>query len=105
MMGKGLFYIQDGRLEIDSNRSQRCIKGIVLGLKNYLFMGSSQDEEAAAVIYSLIETCKQKNVDPLAYLTDVLARLPIHPNKRICDLLPYNWKPPLLKEEQTKKIA
>lgn len=87
-------YVEDGRLEIDNNRSERCIKGIVLGRKNYLFMGSVRGGKAAAIIYSLIETCKQNGVDPVAYLADVLARIPTHPNKRIHELLPYHWKPP-----------
>ena len=81
---------------LHNNRSERCIKGIVLGRKNYMFMGSVRGGEAAAVIYSLIETAKQNNVDPIAYLADVLARIPTHPNKRIHELLPYNWKPPIL---------
>lgn len=87
-------YVEDGRLEIDNNRSERCIKGIVLGRKNYLFMGSVRGGKAAAIVYSLIETCKQNGVDPVAYLADVLARIPTHPNKQIDELLPYNWKPP-----------
>ena len=100
-----IVYIQDGRLEIDNNRSERCVKGVVLGRKNYLFMGSPRGGEAAATIYSLIETCKQNDVDPLAYLADVLARIPTHPNKQIHGLLPYHWKPPLLRDEQTEKVA
>jgi transposase len=100
-----IVYIQDGRLEIDNNRSERCVKGVVLGRKNYLFMGSPRGGEAAATIYSLIETCKQNDVDPLAYLADVLARIPTHPNKQIHELLPYHWKPPLLREQQTEKVA
>ncbi len=59
-----------------------------------MFMGSVTGGRAAAVIYSLIETCKQNNVDPVAYLVDVLARIPTHPNKRIHELLPYHWEPP-----------
>ena len=103
-----IVYIQDGRLEIDNNRSERCIKGVVLGRKNYMFMGSVQGGEAAATIYSLIETCKQNGVDPLAYLADVLARIPTHPNKRIHELLPYHWKPPLSHQparDQDEKVA
>jgi transposase len=91
-------YVEDGRLEIDNNRSERCIKGIVLGRKNYMFMGSVRGGKAAAIIYSLIETCKQNEVDPVAYFADVLARIPTHPNKRIHELLPYNWKPPQIRE-------
>ena len=98
-------YTQDGRLEIDNNRSEKCIKGIVLGRKNYLFMGSSRGGAAAATIYSLIETCKQNDVDPLAYLADVLARTPAHPNKRICELLPYHGRPPIVREDQIEKVA
>ena len=86
-------YVTDGRLEIDNNRSERCIKTIVIGRKNYLFMGSEKGGQAAAILYSLIETCKQNGVNPLAYLTDVLNKIPTYPNKNIRDLLPYNWKP------------
>ena len=101
-------YTQDGRLEIDNNRSERCIKGVVLGRKNYMFMGSVQGGSAAATIYSLIETCKQNNVDPLAYLADVLAKIPTYPNKQIHELLPYHWKPPqslLLASAKDIKVA
>jgi len=93
-------YVEDGRLEIDNNRSERCIKGVVLGRKNYMFMGSVRGGTAAAIIYSLIETCKQNDVDPVAYLADVLSRIPTHPNKRIHELLPYNWKPPNTRQVQ-----
>jgi len=104
-------YIEDGRLEIDNNRSERCMKSIVLGRKNYMFMGSVRGGRAAAIIYSLIETCKQNDVDPVAYFADVLARIPTHPNKRIHELLPYHWKSPEVREAEmaspnmTEKIA
>ena len=84
-------YTEEGCLEIDNNRSERCIKPVVIGRKNYLFMGSKKGGYAAAIIYSLIETCKQNGIDPLAYLADVLQRLPTHLNKNIKELLPYNW--------------
>ena len=86
-------FLKDGRLEIDNNRSERGIKPIVIGRKNYLFMGSPQGGWAAAIIYSLIETCLRNDVDPYHYLADVLERVGTHPNKRITELLPYNWKP------------
>ena len=98
-------YVKDGRLEIDNNRSERCIKGVVLGRKNYLFMGSLKGGKAAAIIYSLIETCKQNGVDPVAYLADVLARIPTHPNKRIHELLPYQWKPPPYQRTQMPPLV
>lgn len=97
-----MVYIRDGRLEIDNNRSERCIKGIVLGRKNYLFMGSVRGGRAAAIIYSLIETCKQNDVDPVAYLADVLERIPTHPNRLIKELLPYNWKSPAVRTREAE---
>ena len=86
-------FLLDGRLEIDNNRAERAIKPIVIGRKNYLFMGGPKGGEAAAIMYTLTETCKQNKVDPYHYLADVLDRIPTHPNTRIKELLPYNWKP------------
>lgn len=86
-------FLMDGRIEVDNNRAERAIKPVVIGRKNYLFMAGPKGGEAAAVMYTLVETCKRNNVNPYHYLTDVLERLPTHPNKRINELLPYNWKP------------
>ena len=85
-------FLKDGRLEIDNNRAERAIKPIVIGRKNYLFMASPRGGWAAAIIYSLVETCVQNNIDPYHYLVDVLDRVGTHPNKKIKELLPYNWK-------------
>jgi hypothetical protein len=86
-------FLEDGRLEIDNNRSERAIKPIVIGRKNFLFMGGPKGGWAAAITFSLIESCKQNGVDPYYYLADVLERIPTHPNKRIHELLPHHWKP------------
>lgn len=86
-------YLLDGALEIDNNRSERGMRPLAIGRKNYLFVGSEFGGESAAVIYSLLATCQQHGVNPLAYLRDVLARLPNHLNSKIDELLPYNWKP------------
>lgn len=86
-------FLGDGRLELDTNRVERAIKSIVIGRKNFLFMGGPKGGWAAAIIFSLIESCKQNQVDPYDYLKDVLERLPTHPNKRIQELLPHHWKP------------
>ena len=86
-------FLRDGRLELDNNRCERAIKSIVIGRKNFLFMGGLQGGQAAAIIFSLMETCRQNKVDPQAYLADVLARLPTHPYARIKDLLPQYWQP------------
>jgi len=86
-------YTQDARLIMHNNPAENAMRRVVLGRKNYLFAGSDQGGERAAVFYSLIETCKLNGVNPHAYLADVLARLPTHPANRIDELIPYNWKP------------
>lgn len=86
-------YLRDGILDIDNNRAERAIKPVVIGRKNYLFAGSHLGAENAAVIYSLIETCKALDINPFDYLKDVLERLPTTLAKNISDLFPYNWKP------------
>lgn len=85
-------YLLDGNLEIDNNRSERGIRPLALGRKNYLFVVSKSGGEAAAIIYSLLTTCEQHGVNPWEYLQDVLTRLPTHPYSKIDDLLPYHWK-------------
>lgn len=83
----------DGRLALDNNAAERALRGVAVGRKNYLFAGSDCGGERAAAMYSLIETAKLNGLDPEAYLRDVLARIADHPNNRIADLLPWNWRP------------
>ena len=66
---------------------------IAIGRKNWTFAGSDAGGQRAAAIYTLIETCKINDVDPRAWLADVLRFLPDHPAKRIHELLPWNWSP------------
>ena len=87
------FYLQDGRLEIDNNLIENSIRPVALGRKNYLFAGSHAGAEKAAMVYSLLGSCKLQNINPYDYLQDVLERLPEHPVNRLCELLPPNWKP------------
>jgi transposase len=94
-------FLAHGKLEIDNNRSERKIKPIVMGRKNHLFVGSEQGGKTAATFYSLIETCRQNNINPAIYLADVLEKIPTHPNKRIEELLPHNWK----KSQQQRPTA
>lgn len=84
-------FLNDGRVEIDNNAAERSIRAIALGRKNYLFAGSNAGGERAAAIYSLIETAKLNDMDPEAYLRDVLARIADHKINRISELLPWNW--------------
>jgi transposase len=85
-------FLDDGRIEIDSNVVERSIRPIALNRKNALFAGSDGGAEHWAVIGSLIETCKLNDVEPLGYLADVLTRIVNdHPNSQIDDLLPWAY--------------
>ncbi len=85
-------FLNDGRIEIDSNVVERTIRPIALNRKNALFAGSDGGGEHWAVIASLIETCKLNGVDPHAYLTEVITKIVNrHPNSRIDELLPWAY--------------
>lgn len=82
-------FIDDGCIELDNNTVKRSIRGIKLSRKKALFAGSDGGAEHWAIVASLVETCKLNDVDPLAYLTDVLTRIVNgHPNRDIDQLLP-----------------
>ncbi len=85
-------FLDDGRLCMSNNAAERALRGIAVGRHNWTFAGSDAGGERAAAIYTLIETAKLNDVDPRAWLADVLARLPDHPAKRIAELLPWNWR-------------
>jgi transposase len=82
-----------GFLEIDNGASERAMKPVALGRKNWLFAGSDEGGKTAATLMSLCTTCKDLGVEPFAYLRDVLGRVSTHPNSRIEELLPDRWKP------------
>ncbi|EIM26824.1 IS66 family transposase [Microvirga lotononidis] len=85
-------FVEDGRIEIDSNVVERAIRPLALTRKNALFAGSDRGGEHWAIIASLVETCKLCGVDPQAYLSDVLSRIVAgHLNTRIDDLLPWAY--------------
>ena len=86
-------YLDDGRLEIDNNRTERALRGVAIGRRNYTFAGSDAGGERAAVIYSVIESARRHGLDPFAYLRDVLTRVWTHPQSRIAELLPGRWEP------------
>jgi transposase len=85
-------FLDDGRLCMSNNAAERALRGIAVGRHNWTFAGSDDGGRRAAAIYTLIETAKLNDVDPQAWLADVLARLHDHPAKRIDELLPWNWK-------------
>ena len=84
-------FVDNGRLAIDNNAAERALRGVAVGRKNWLFTGSEDGGKRAAVIYSLIETCKLSGIEPFEYLRDVLERLPTHPASRVEELTPRNW--------------
>ena len=85
-------YIDDGDLAIDNNVAERVLRIVAIGRKNWLFAGSDAGAERAAIIYSLIASCKLCEIDPFGYLRDVLDRVSIHPASRIAELTPSSWK-------------
>ena len=86
-------FLDDGRICLSNNAAERALRGIALGRKSWLFAGSDRGGQRAAAIYSLIVTAKLNDIDPQAWLADVLARIAEHPASKIDDLLPWNWQP------------
>ena len=86
-------YLEDGELEIDNNLMENAMRPIALGRKNYLFCGSHDAAQRAAIFYSLFACCRLHEVDPYKWLVDVMRRLPNHPVNRVEELLPHLWKP------------
>jgi transposase len=86
-------YIGDGRLAIDNNAAERSIRGIALTRKNFLFLGSDEGGHRAAIFYTVTESARLNDLDPEAYMADVIDRLAKrHPINRLAELLPWNWK-------------
>ncbi len=85
-------YLLDGELNIDNNVSENALRRIAIGRKNWLFCGSDNGGRTAAILFSLIASCQRHNVEPFAYLRDVLTRIASHPHNRLAELLPGKWK-------------
>ena len=85
-------FLQDGRVCLTNNAAERSLRGAALGRKSWLFAGSERGGDRAAFMYSLIVTAKMNDIDPQAWLADVLARMPNLPVSRLSELLPWNWR-------------
>ena len=84
-------YLTDGRVEIDNNLVENAIRPTALGKKNWLFIGEAGSGENSAIIYTVIESCRRRGLDPYAYLRDVLTRLPHMTNHQIHEVTPEAW--------------
>ena len=86
-------FTNDGRICLTNNAAERALRGFALGRKSWLFAGSERGADRAAAMATLIMTAKLNDIDPLAWLADVLARIADHPMSKLDDLLPWNWAP------------
>ena len=87
-------FLGDVRIPVDNNRAEGALRVVALGRKNFLFVGDEDTGANLAGLYSLVATCQANQVDPIAYLQDVLLCVDTHPAARIDELLPHRWKPP-----------
>ena len=81
-------YLRDGRVEIDNNLVENAIRPTALGKKNWLFIGEAEAGERSAILYTIVESCRRRGLDPFAYLRDVLERLPNSSNHQVKNLTP-----------------
>jgi transposase len=86
-------FLDDGRICLTNNAAERALRGFALGRKSWLFAGSERGADRAAVMATLITTARMNDVDPQAWLANVLARTAEHPAHRLDELLPWNWRP------------
>ena len=85
-------YTEDGALAIDNNAAERALRLVAVGRKNWMFAGSDAGGRRAALLYSLVGTCKHLGVDPFAYFRDVIGQVATHPMRRIAELTPRGWQ-------------
>jgi len=84
-------FVDDGRLAIDNNRAENQLRVVAVGRRNWLFAGSFEGARRAALLYSLVQSCKLVDVAPFTYLKDVLLRIATHPHRLLDQLTPKRW--------------
>lgn len=89
-----IVYLEDGRIEIDNNLVENAIRPTALGKKNWLFIGEADAGDRSAILYTIIESCRRRSIDPYSYLKDVLTRLPKMTIQQVPELLPAVWGKP-----------
>ena len=87
----GEVYLKDGTIEIDNNLVENAIRPTALGKKNWLFFGDADAGRRSAVLYTIVECCRRRGLDPYAYLRDLLTRLPTLTNWQIKGVTPQAW--------------
>lgn len=87
-------YVNDGRINIDNNLIENAIRPLALGRKNYLFCGNDASAYRAAIVYSLISTCKAADIHQRTWMDDVLRKIPYYQRDQrdLAELLPFNWR-------------
>jgi transposase len=88
-------FLDDGRLCMSNNAAERELRAVAVGRRNWTFAGSDEGGRRAAAIYTLIASAKLNDIDPQAWLADVLARINDHAIQRLDELLPWNWRKPM----------
>ena len=84
-------YLADGRIEVDNNRVENAIRPTAIGKKNWLFIGEAEAGQRSAILFTIIEACRSRGIDPQNYLRDVLTRLPTMTNRQTNDVTPAAW--------------
>jgi transposase len=86
-------FLHDAGVSVDNNASERALRVVALGRKNYLFVGHEDAGQNTAILYSLVASCEANGVNPEEYLADVLLRVQTHPADKLVELLPHAWAP------------
>jgi transposase len=97
-------FLKDGRIEIDNNLVENAIRPTALGKKNWLFIGDADAGQRSAIVYTVIENCRRRRIDPFTYLRDVLTRLPNMTNRQIPEVTPQAWLAEHKRTEGSAKV-
>ncbi len=97
-------YLADGRVEIDNNRVENAIHPTAVGKRNWLFMGEAGAWQRGASLFTIIESCRRRRLDPYAHLKDILTRLPAMMNRQLPEVPPYWAKAPSLSKKSLRKL-
>lgn len=85
-------FVRDGRICMTNNAAERRVRTVAVGRRNWTFCGSDRGGDRAAAMYTLIQTCRLNGIDPHAWLADIIARISDHPQHRLHELLPWEWR-------------